>query len=257
MTTEKTTVKLTADNKKEKKNDLVFSYLTLRNLIGFAGMLLPVALAVWPKRPSAYHGFEPSISDYFYTDRGDILVVYLTVIGVFLFTYKGYETFERILTILAGICAIGVAFVPTVKKCTDCVFSVHTDSGGVFDFIAGTAWHFGFAATFLLSLALISLIYFPKTRDKEDLRKANGDLSQKGKRNVMFIICGWIMIGAVAALGIYFIAEPDLGSLPVIYIGETIAVEAFGLSWLTKGETLWPDGKHYIITAVQQIKAFK
>jgi hypothetical protein len=181
----------------------------------------------------------------------------IIVIGVFLFTYKGYETFERILTILAGICAIGVAFVPTVKKCTDCVFSVHTDSGGVFDFIAGTAWHFGFAATFLLSLALISLIYFPKTRDKEDLRKANGDLSQKGKRNVMFIICGWIMIGAVAALGIYFIAEPDLGSLPVIYIGETIAVEAFGLSWLTKGETLWPDGKHYIITAVQQIKAFK
>jgi hypothetical protein len=66
MTTEKTTVKLTADNKKEKKNDLVFSYLTLRNLIGFAGMLLPVALAVWPKRPSAYHGFEPSISDYCY-----------------------------------------------------------------------------------------------------------------------------------------------------------------------------------------------
>jgi hypothetical protein len=58
------------DASKESNNDLVFSYLTLRNLIGFCGMLIPWILALWPTRKGPDYGFEPSISDYFYTDRG-------------------------------------------------------------------------------------------------------------------------------------------------------------------------------------------
>jgi hypothetical protein len=33
---------------------------------------------------------------------------------------------------------------------------------------------------------------------------------------------------------------------------EVIAIEAFGLSWITKGQTLWPDGEHYLAKAFRR-----
>lgn len=241
------------DKLKEVNNELVFSYLTLRNLIGACGMLLPVALAIFPSRSSEYYGFEPSISDYFYTDRGDILVVILCVLGAFLATYSGYDWKERLLTIIAGIGSIGVAFVPTMQRCNDCLHSVHTNSGGIFPKLAGTALHFLFAATFLFVLAIISLVFFTKTGN-EAIHKADGKLSQKGKRNIVFRICGWIIMICLAILGLYFVFKPDLKGFPVIYVFESIAVEAFGFSWLTKGQTLWPDGEHYLVKGLKQLK---
>ena len=246
---------LQTDKEKEDGNALVVSYLTQRNLIGLSGMLLPLALAIFPKRETAYHGLEPSISDYYYTDRGDILVVFLCVIGVFLITYKGYTWVERTLTIVAAIAGMGVAFVPTHKDCVDCLLSVHTDNGGVFPNLAGTGWHFAFAAVFLLSLAAMSLYFFPMSDEKAKLKTSAGKKSPKAKRNRVYRISGWIMVASVAILGVYFLIMPDLHHFPVVYTFETVAVEAFGISWLTKGETLWPDGEHYLVRAFRALKS--
>lgn len=240
---------------KEEKNELVFSYLTMRNLIGFSGILLPLILAIAPKRPSDYYGFEPSISDYFYTDRGDILVVILCILGAFLITYTGYCWKEQVLTFLAGVCGIGVAFVPTKKNCLECPLSVHTGSGGVFSFIAGTGWHLAFAATFLFCLAIMSLVFFTRGNKHDQQVKPDGKLSQKRKRNIVYKICGWIIIAALVILGLYFIFKPDLGKFPIIFTFETIAVIAFGFSWITKGQTLWPDGEHYVKKGIKEIKS--
>src|SRR4051812_40712027 len=98
-----------SDKQKELSNDLVFSYLTLRNLIGICGMLLPFLLFITTGK------IEPSISDYFYTKSGDILVVSLSIIGVFLFTYNGYGWAERILTTIAALSSIAIAFCPTAS----------------------------------------------------------------------------------------------------------------------------------------------
>lgn len=244
-----------ADRIKEEKNELVFSYLTLRNLIGFSGILLPLILAIVPKRPSDYYGFEPSISDYFYTDRGDILVVVLCILGAFLITYTGYNWKEQLLTFVAGICGIGVAFVPTKMECLECKLSVHTGSGGVFSFIAGTGWHFAFATTFLFCLAIMSLVFFTRGKEDDQHKQADGNLSQKGKRNIVFKICGWTIIGSLVILGLYFIVRPDLGKFPVIFTFETLAVIAFGISWITKGQTLWPDGEHYVSKGIKEVKS--
>jgi uncharacterized Tic20 family protein len=246
------------DRAKEADNNLVFSYLTLRNLIGFSGLLLPVLLAILPHRKSDYHNFEPSISDYFYTDRGDVLVVILCIIGVFLFTYKGYTWIERGLTLLAGISGIGVAFVPTTSKCEACDYSVHTNNGGVIGQMIGHGMHIVFAGLFLGSLAIMSLVFFPKTSAPS--LKHDGKLTQKAKRNRVYKICGWIMVASLALLVGYFvidtyISEVDLHGFPIIYVFETIAVEAFAVSWLTKGETLWPDGQHYMVKAYLDTRA--
>jgi hypothetical protein len=236
----------TADRKKEAGNELVISYMLLRKLIGICGMLLPLALAIAPRRTSEYYGLEPSLSDYYYTDRGDFLVVLLSILGIFLFTYKGYNPTEKILMRIAAVCAFGVAFVPTKLKCEDCPFSVHTPSGGVFGHIFGQGIHILFAAVFLICLGYISLKYFPQT-DAPTLKKANKDLTQKGKRNIVFKICGWLILSCVFLLALYFALHYfgliNLKKFPIIFVLETIAVEAFALSWITKGELLLPDKK--------------
>ncbi len=71
-------------------------------------------------------GIQDSISSYYYTDMRDVLVGSLWAIGVFLFSYRGYDTLEGpqlrrlfgtstdfLASSLAGICAVGVAIFPT------------------------------------------------------------------------------------------------------------------------------------------------
>ncbi len=100
------------DKKKEANNDLVLSYMTLRNFIGFIGFLLPIILLLTNLKSEGYK-IQPSISDYYYSRNGDTIVVVLSILGVFLFTYQGYNWKEKFLTKIAGLCAIGVAFCPT------------------------------------------------------------------------------------------------------------------------------------------------
>jgi len=65
------------------------------------------------------------------------------------------------------------------------------------------------------------------------------------------------MIGSVALLLIYFLLvelEVFETNFPVVFVLEAIAVEAFGIAWLTKGETLLPDGVHYMVKALREVK---
>lgn len=234
---------------KEDHNKLVISYLTLRKLIGIAGMALPALLAVAPSRTSDYlFNLEPSISDYFFTSRGDVLVVVLCLIGFFLLVYNGYDLVERCLTLLAGVCAMGVAFAPTGMRCGNCEKSVHTGAGGFLPVLAGTWWHLAFAVVFFLSLGIISTFYFTKGGDQKIAWRELGKFTQKNRRNLAYVICGCLIFLCLIVLTIYFIYRAktgnDLKPYPIVYIFETIAVEAFGFSWLVKGQTLWPDPEH-------------
>lgn len=228
------------DRVKENHNLLVFSYLTLRNLIGFSGILLPFVLIGTTVIGEDEYRIAPSISDYYYTSNGDVLVVVLCVLGVFLLTYKGYTRNERILTSIAAVSAIGVAFSPTSASSVSAA-SIHVTNETI-PYFFGVQLHLIFAALFLTSLALIALVYFPRSR--HPVIPVN---SQKYKRNRIYRISGWLMVGSLLLIVAYFVLNPEwLKGVPVVFILEAVAVEAFGLAWITKGETLWPDGEHYI-----------
>ena len=240
------------DRLKEKENKLVFSYMTLRNLIGFCGLILPLALILTTKTSPVDKIIESSISDYYYTSNGDLLVVVLCVLGAFLFTYKGYDIKENILSSITAICGIGVAFSPTATKYLRESFSVHTSLFKVPE-IFGIERHIIFAALFFIILSLISLICFPQT---DMTNETKGKRTKKNKRNIVFKVCGWIMIICVAILAIYFISKrfkSMFGDFPFIFTLETIAIEAFAISWLTKGETIYPDGEHYLVTGYKSV----
>jgi hypothetical protein len=244
-----------SDVRNEDENNLVFSYLTMRNLIGFSGSLLPIVLLLATQRLPGDKKVEPSISDYYYTNTGDILVVMLSVLGVFLFTYKGYNRKEKVWTTLAAVCGIGVAFSPTKTRAVST--TLHMPNPDV-PMIFGIERHLLIAATFLVALAIISLRFFPKT-DQVSLRKDNGKLTQKGKRNRVYITCGVIMLASVATLVAYFLVpafKTIVGEFPLIFTMEAVAVEAFAFSWLTKGETFWPDGEHYVATGWKEMRSW-
>jgi hypothetical protein len=245
------------DRQKERDNDLVFSYMTLRNLIGFSGMLLPLILYIFTVRAPADNLVEPSISDYYYTSNGDVLVVILCSLSVFLFTYNGYEWREKLWTIQAAICGLGVAFSPTVTKYSRESFSVHTSLNEV-PMVFGFERHLLFAAWFFICLSIIALVYFPKSDATSDVN-VEGNRTSKGKRNLVYRVCGITMLLCVLILALYFqvsVFRNAMGDFPVVFVLETVAIEAFGISWITKGETLWPDRDHYLAYAFRQIRSY-
>lgn len=220
---------------KTADSGLLISHLTLRKLLGFLGVLLPIILVggVWilnelsGKREDV---FQPSISHYYYTVMGDVFVAVVAAFGLFLFTYKGYDS-EKILkrdnlfTNSAGVCALLVAFFPTLE-----------DHEGVCLQSVRCVIHLGAAALFFAILAYISLFLFTES----NVAKADRS-EEKNERNVVYLICGIIMVVCLLTLTVYFLWIENGRRDHTVLIFESLALLAFGISWLTKGEVILPD----------------
>ena len=96
--------------KNNHEQQLVISYLTLRKAVGILGILLPVVLAIGVPIISNCNIIQDSISDYYFTKMGSVFVGTLYAVGLFLFSYKGYERKDSIASKLACLFALGVAF---------------------------------------------------------------------------------------------------------------------------------------------------
>jgi hypothetical protein len=62
-------------------------------------------------------------------------------------------------------------------------------------------------------------------------------------RNVVYIVCGCVMIATLVALVLImrFLDDQIQERTKAVFIAETILLEAFGISWLVKGETILRD----------------
>ena len=88
----------------------IISYLTLRKVIGYLGILLsPVLILVWL---IVNGSIEQSISAYYLTGMRNIMVSVLVIAGAFLLTYKGYDLKDNIVSSVSGILIVLVALVP-------------------------------------------------------------------------------------------------------------------------------------------------
>lgn len=220
------------------------SYKNLRTYVGAMGFLLPIA-AVFGDRIVAGRGLRDSISAYYYSSMRDVFVGILSVVGVFLIAYRGPREpdgkapdDDRVST-AAGICALLVAAFPTTN---DSVAVEDTAGAAGLQHVGTLQWspgasavlHFASAAVLFVLLAYMSLRVFTRTRDP-------GHMSpEKQGRNRFYKWCGWVMLGAlvaIAACKLPFI-EPRVRSFHPTLVGEWVALWAFALSWLTKGEKL-------------------
>ena len=204
---------------KNQNGNLIYSYLALRKAIGWIGILLPFTLLVGNILFFGSKSVLQSISHYYYSGMRDLFVGEVCAIALFLFFYKGYDNWDKWVANFAGLCAVGVAFFPTTTE------GINNWTGVI---------HFYCAAGFFLSLSGFSIFLFT--------RKGPDPTPEKLRRNIIYVVCGLVIIVCMMAILIYFnFINNDKPKSGFVFWTETVALIAFGLSWLTKGGTLYPD----------------
>ena len=211
------------NSKPDPQSTLVLSYLELRTAVGIIGLALPFVLALG-KLLLEGPGIQSSISAYYYTDLRNVFVGSLCAIGVFLLSTKGYDRRDTIAGYLACVFAVGVSLFPMAPE-------MGANSRQKF---IGTL-HWSLAALLFLTLAYFSLFLFTETGGNPTPRKR--------QRNVVYRACGWTIFACIVL--IFVVTHASLGNVvpslePVFWL-ESLAVLAFGVSWLTKGETILKD----------------
>lgn len=219
-------------------NTLILSFQALQQLLGWFGLALPVALLA--HAAFAVQGLQPSISDFYYTAMGDVLVGILAAIGVFLLCYRGYEKLpgqwlsDRQVSLTAGVAALGVALFPVHRlgqppcilsdvTCITFGWSVHPD------------WlHYGAAGVFFACLAVFCLVLFTR-----------GDRTPEGNiiwtpRNIFYTTCGGLIVLSIVAMAPYVMGNAQtralLAGYNYLFWWETLGILAFAASWLRKGK---------------------
>jgi hypothetical protein len=210
----------------QSDQSLVISYLNLRKAIGILGASFPLVLSIGAGLLFK-KGIQESISYYYHTGMRDVFVGILCAIGVFLLSYKGYERRDGIAGDLACVGAVGVALFPT------------TPAGDAtwFERVIG-GLHLAFASLFFITLAYMSLYLFTKTDQEHPARR-------KLQRNKVYRACGHAMVLCLVLIAVEAFLpmglRESIDRLDPKFWLESVAVVAFGISWLTKGEAILKD----------------
>lgn len=210
----------------------VISFQTIRRTVGWLGISLPIVL-FGDHIIGSCNELQPSISHFYYTNMREIFVGTLCAVSLFLFTYKGHSKLDSYTANLAGLFSLGVALFPTHFIIN---FPCQQNVTPFIDISFHATIHFTCAALFFLTLAYMSIALFTKSNLPEQDRTR-----QKRKRNVVYKVCGWIMVGCIAWIGIYSFFIQGKTETQTVFWFETIALISFGTSWLTKGEALFGD----------------
>ncbi len=201
-------------------------YIYLKRALGIMGLLLPFVLMIGG---AGFGGkaIQISVSHYYHTNMQDVLVGLLAAVSIFLITYAGYTPLDFIVTALTGIAGAGVILFPSPSDpiaplAPVGIFQIPESASGLPHLIC--------AGAFFLLLAVNSLFLFTMTDKKKPGPK-------KELRNLIYRICGLVMLACLAALLLIVIFAGDfLATTPIGLVFETIMLVAFGFSWLVKGD---------------------
>ncbi|NRB50900.1 MAG: DUF998 domain-containing protein [Saprospiraceae bacterium] len=219
----------------DANKSLLISFLTLRRTIGYLGIGLPLILVAGSVVMANCWQVQPSISAYYHTVMRDVFVAIISMIAIFLFTYKGYDQYDKVSCKLASIFAMGVALFPTgIEELEACAVNYELAASNR---LIGQL-HLFFACCFFLTISYISIGLFTKSNSKT--------LSiTKQRRNRIYRLSGYLIIACLIAIAIYWWVILDMfpGSkdLRLVFFLEAIALIAFGISWLIKGQFILKD----------------
>ena len=208
------------------ESSLIMSYLALRKAVGILGIALPIVL--WLGGLGFFGtALQGSISAYYYTGMRNIFVGTQWAMGSFLFSYRGYALADDVAGKVASASALGIALFPTTPSgiaSRNAVFLGHIHSAATFLFFA--------------TLAFFALVLFTKTGP-------GIPTPRKLLRNRVYRACGWAIIVSMLLIVVHNVlpSESTQGLEPYrpVFVVETLAILAFGSSWLVKGEALLKD----------------
>lgn len=201
----------------------ILSYLTMRQAVGYLGIVLPFVLAIGNWLFFA-GGLQRSVSDYFYTGMRGVLVGGLCIIGAFLLAYRGDDRLDNLFTCAAGIGAVGVALFPSPPP--------HP----TFQTALVGYCHYASGCVLFISLTVIALWLFRKSGSGP----ARSRVRQFRKR--LHLACGIVMVTALALAGIASLpVAARMSHLDPVFWLESTAIAAFSISWLVKGQAILRD----------------
>lgn len=195
-----------------------------RRLIGILGLLLPFLLYIFagfrPTTPLPAWRLLDSISAYYYTGGVAVFVGVLFALALFLLTYPGYKGViaDRVLGIVGGTAAILVALFPTKAPPGVSPPSWWRPQMGLI--------HYASAVVLFSSFILFAIWLFRKSNVPQ---RGDRPLDKRWRDDVC-LLCGIVMIISV------LVSASSLLTHRHIFWPESIAVGAFAISWLTKGE---------------------
>ena len=218
---------------------------TLRKAVGGIALALPFALVLGENVRDAVLSpavdvawIEASVSAYFHTGMRELFVGSLCAVAIFLLCYKGYARIDDLAANVAGLSLIAVAWFPTSERSRE----GSVNSATIFSdaIAADPPWvggvHFASAILFFVILAGMSLFLFTRTADRATMTE------QKRSRNRVYVACGVTMLASLAVIGISKLPNPNWGeAIQLVFWCETLALVAFGVSWLVKAEVVLAD----------------
>ncbi len=230
--------------------DQARSLYAVRRAIGVVGFSMPILLVIYGlgfelPGPNGTP-FPGSISAFYHTHMGDVLVGSLCVVGIFMISYLGYKPKEgesRVLTdfwvsTAAGIGAMGVALLPTGPSLSQCPPGELVSLPGaaptdptfycaVQGFVAHPEkLHLASAVLLFAAMAVMCLYLFPREGDRLEFRNREGQA---------YAGCGTLLI--LAAAGLVFVLVTGNDARSIVFILESLGVMAFSVAWLIKGKT--------------------
>ena len=244
-----------SDQRSPDGNQLIVSYMFLRQIVGWIGTLLPIVLLVG-LAISSTAGRPDSMSGYYYTDMRNIFVGALCALGVFLAAYDGYDDVDRWITNIAGLCALGVAFCPT--KPAVCAAGARACPAPSVTYLSTSQQvvgdiHLFFAAVTFVALGLMALRFAkggktpPGLNTMGQIRYGLGfghptadDQPQRYRgENLIYRASGITILSCVILAALSNLLPASVNAhWPLLFIFEALAVVAFGISWFTKGRTI-------------------
>lgn len=212
------------------ESELVISYLTLRQLIGWVGLLMPITVRLGAYVFEGIHSTE-SISAYYYTGMRDVFVSTLVLVGILLACYRSPFGWDNVFAVLAGVAAIGIGLFPMDPVFAKEVIARYKDFNPANCYLPRglLGYHFIFVGVFF-ALSFY-LVYFRFSAATSPITK------QKLQRNKVYKVCGAIMLIAFIAIGGLAWTQKEAS----IFWPETAAVVAFAIAWLVKGRLVLKD----------------
>ena len=193
-------------------------YRSARWTMAWLCLLLPF-LSVLFGLIGALQGYNPagwyhSISDTYYANSKAIMIGILSITSFYFATYKGYDIRDRIINILAAICAAGVALFP--NKGVDGLIQM-PNVGGII--------HCAFALVLYLTFFLNCVWLF---------RLGDSNTKEKKIRNNVYFGCGISIAVAAGVLvaGNIFNLKHYIPNF--VWIAEVVAQIAYATAWFIK-----------------------
>ena len=206
----------------ESQDDRFFrkSFLKTRVVVGVIGVLLPLVLVIGNRLLFGQSGILPALSDYYHSDMRNWFVGSLWAIGSGLLVYLAARRnlADSVISFVAGLAAVGVALFPTNAP--------HT----VPTIIA--MLHLAFAAVLFILLGVICFRFGNRDGKREHRSERWRTTWRTVHRGCAVVV--WVAVVASVAL-----AARGSDDNHAVFVGETVAVLAFGFSWFLKGSELF------------------